>query len=98
MARVLLGVTAGIAAYKSLELVRLLTKAGHAVRVVQTPASEQFVGRASFAALGPNILGSAGPTRICSPSQGVPNTYYAAALADKINGAAFFSWFSISVW
>jgi phosphopantothenoylcysteine decarboxylase/phosphopantothenate--cysteine ligase len=51
VARVLLGVTAGIAAYKSLELTRLLTKAGHQVRVVQTPASEQFVGRASFAAL-----------------------------------------------
>src|SRR3712207_2794606 len=51
MARVLLGVSGGIAAYKALELVRLLTKAGHAVRVVQTPASERFVGRASFAAL-----------------------------------------------
>lgn len=49
--RILLGVSGGIAAYKALELVRLLTKAGHAVRVVQTPASEQFVGRASFAAL-----------------------------------------------
>jgi phosphopantothenoylcysteine decarboxylase / phosphopantothenate---cysteine ligase len=51
MARVLLGVSGGIAAYKALELVRLATKAGHAVRVVQTPASERFVGRASFAAL-----------------------------------------------
>lgn len=51
MARILLGVSGGIAAYKALELVRLATKAGHAVRVVQTPTSEQFVGRASFAAL-----------------------------------------------
>ena len=51
MARILLGVSGGIAAYKSLELVRLATKAGHAVRVVQTPTSERFVGRASFAAL-----------------------------------------------
>src|SRR4051794_13080625 len=51
MARLLLGVTGGIAAYKSLELVRLATGAGHAVRVLQTPRSEQFVGRASFAAL-----------------------------------------------
>src|SRR3712207_450776 len=49
--RLLLGVSGGIAAYKALEAVRLATKAGHAVRVVQTPASEQFVGRASFAAL-----------------------------------------------
>src|SRR6476619_3565380 len=51
MARVLLGVTGGIAAYKALELVRLATAAGHSVRVLQTPRSEQFVGRASFAAL-----------------------------------------------
>src|SRR4051812_36774785 len=48
MARVLLGVTGGISAYKAVELVRLATKAGHAVRVVQTPASVQFVGRATF--------------------------------------------------
>ena len=48
MARILLGVTGGISAYKAVELVRLATKAGHAVRVVQTPASERFVGRATF--------------------------------------------------
>src|SRR5918998_2961053 len=36
MARLLLGVTGGIAAYKSVELVRLAVKAGHSVRVVQT--------------------------------------------------------------
>src|ERR671932_105100 len=51
MARLLLGVSGGIAAYKALELVCLATKAGHAVRVIQTPTSERFVGRASFAAL-----------------------------------------------
>src|SRR3954465_13813615 len=51
MARVLLGVSGGIAAYKALELVRLATAAGHAVRVVQTPRSREFVGEASFAAL-----------------------------------------------
>src|SRR6202163_4095618 len=51
MARLLLGVSGGIAAYKALELVRLATAAGHAVRVVQTPASRRFVGEASFAAL-----------------------------------------------
>jgi phosphopantothenoylcysteine decarboxylase / phosphopantothenate---cysteine ligase len=48
MARLLLGVSGGIAAYKALEFVRLATRAGHAVRVIQTPASERFVGRASF--------------------------------------------------
>lgn len=46
--RILLGVSGGIAAYKAVELVRLAMKAGHAVRVVQTPASERFVGRATF--------------------------------------------------
>jgi phosphopantothenoylcysteine decarboxylase/phosphopantothenate--cysteine ligase len=48
MARILVGVTGGISAYKAVELVRLLTKAGHAVRVVQTPGSLHFVGRATF--------------------------------------------------
>ena len=51
MARILLGVSGGIAAYKALEVVRLATKAGHAVRVVQTEASLRFVGAASFAGL-----------------------------------------------
>ena len=51
MSRILLGVSGGIAAYKALELVRLATGAGHAVRVVQTPTSRRFVGPASFAAL-----------------------------------------------
>ena len=46
--RLLLGVTGGIAAYKAVELVRLATKAGHSVRVVQTPASLEFVGKATF--------------------------------------------------
>ena len=48
MARILLGVSGGIAAYKAVELVRLATGAGHAVRVIQTPASLSFVGRATF--------------------------------------------------
>src|SRR5215210_8125523 len=48
MARILLGVSGGIAAYKSLELARLATKEGHAVRVLMTPAAQRFVGPASF--------------------------------------------------
>ena len=51
MARILLGVTGGIAAYKAVELVRLATKAGHSVRVVQTRTSLEFVGRATFEAV-----------------------------------------------
>jgi phosphopantothenoylcysteine decarboxylase/phosphopantothenate--cysteine ligase len=51
MARLLLGVSGGIAAYKALELTRLAMKAGHAVRVIQTEASTRFVGPASFAGI-----------------------------------------------
>jgi phosphopantothenoylcysteine decarboxylase/phosphopantothenate--cysteine ligase len=51
MARILLGVSGGIAAYKALELARLATKEGHAVRVLMTPAAENFVGAASFEAI-----------------------------------------------
>ncbi len=51
MARLLLGVSGGIAAYKALELTRLAIKAGHAVRVIQTEASTRFVGTASFAGI-----------------------------------------------
>jgi phosphopantothenoylcysteine decarboxylase/phosphopantothenate--cysteine ligase len=59
MSRILLGVSGGIAAYKSLELIRLATAAGHAVRVVQTLASQRFVGAASFEALtGAPVLSS----------------------------------------
>jgi phosphopantothenoylcysteine decarboxylase/phosphopantothenate--cysteine ligase len=44
----LIGVSGGIAAYKALETARLAMKSGHAVRVIQTPASQRFVGAASF--------------------------------------------------
>jgi len=49
--RLLIGVSGGIAAYKALETARLAVKAGHSVRVIQTPTSERFVGRASFAGI-----------------------------------------------
>src|SRR4051795_11495723 len=48
MARILLGVSGGISAYKAVELTRLAGKAGHSVRVVQTERSLEFVGRATF--------------------------------------------------
>jgi phosphopantothenoylcysteine decarboxylase/phosphopantothenate--cysteine ligase len=48
MARILLGVSGGISAYKVVELARLATKEGHAVRVIQTPSGVRFVGRATF--------------------------------------------------
>jgi phosphopantothenoylcysteine decarboxylase / phosphopantothenate---cysteine ligase len=51
MARVILGVAGGIAAYKACELLRLLTEDGHDVRVVPTAAALRFVGAPTWAAL-----------------------------------------------
>jgi phosphopantothenoylcysteine decarboxylase/phosphopantothenate--cysteine ligase len=48
MARLLLGVSGGIAAYKALEFARLATLAGHGVRVLMTENAQRFVGAASF--------------------------------------------------
>jgi phosphopantothenoylcysteine decarboxylase/phosphopantothenate--cysteine ligase len=73
MARLLLGVSGGIAAYKALEVARLAIKAGHSVRVIQTPTSERFVGRASFEGItGAPVLVSefeADPTRGSYPGE-----------------------------
>src|ERR1041384_2910013 len=49
--RILLGVTGGIASYKSAWLARLLTKAGADVDVVMTRAATEFVGAITFEAL-----------------------------------------------
>ena len=51
MARALLIVGGGIAAYKSLELVRLLKKAGHEVTPVLTKGGEHFVTPMALGAL-----------------------------------------------
>jgi phosphopantothenoylcysteine decarboxylase/phosphopantothenate--cysteine ligase len=51
MARVLLGVTGGIAAYKACELCRLLVRAGHDVVPLVTPGAERFVTAETFRAL-----------------------------------------------
>jgi phosphopantothenoylcysteine decarboxylase/phosphopantothenate--cysteine ligase len=51
MARVLLGVTGGIASYKACELARLLVRAGHDVTPILTPEAETFVSAKTFEAL-----------------------------------------------
>jgi phosphopantothenoylcysteine decarboxylase/phosphopantothenate--cysteine ligase len=51
VARVLIGVTGGIAAYKACELVRLFVKDGHDVTPVLTPDAERFVAAHTFEAL-----------------------------------------------
>lgn len=50
-ANIVLGVAGGIAAYKAVELLRLLTEAGHAVTVVPTRSALEFVGEATWQAL-----------------------------------------------
>jgi len=76
VARLLLGVTGGIAAYKALEAARLAVKRGHAVRVIQTDASERFVGRASFEGItGAPVLTSEfepDPARGSYPGEALP--------------------------
>ena len=76
MARILLGVTGGIAAYKALDLIRLATAAGHSVRVIQTDNAQRFVGAASFAAItGAPVLTSEwerDPARGAFPDQATP--------------------------
>jgi phosphopantothenoylcysteine decarboxylase / phosphopantothenate---cysteine ligase len=48
MARLLIGVSGGIAAYKAVETARLAIRAGHAVRVIETERATAFVGPATF--------------------------------------------------
>jgi phosphopantothenoylcysteine decarboxylase / phosphopantothenate---cysteine ligase len=76
MARLLLGVSGGIAAYKSLELARLATLAGHGVRVLMTDAATRFVGPASFEGIvGAPVLVSEfdrDPMRGAFPGEGPP--------------------------
>lgn len=56
--KVLLGVTAGIAAYKTAHLVRLLIKAGAQVQVVMTPASKDFITPLTLSTLSKNPVHS----------------------------------------
>jgi phosphopantothenoylcysteine decarboxylase/phosphopantothenate--cysteine ligase len=77
MARLLLGVSGGIAAYKSLELARLATLAGHGVRVLMTETATRFVGAASFEGIvGAPVLISEferDPMRGAFPGEGAPS-------------------------
>jgi len=50
MAEILLGVSGGIAAYKAVDVLRILQRRGHSVSVVMTHNATRFVGEATFAA------------------------------------------------
>ena len=56
--KVLLGVTAGIAAYKAAELVREFIKKGAAVQVVMTPSAKDFVTPLTLSTLSKNPVHS----------------------------------------
>lgn len=61
MANILLGITGGIAAYKSAALVRSLSEAGHNVNVVITPNASRFIGAATLEALSGNRVTNIDP-------------------------------------
>jgi phosphopantothenoylcysteine decarboxylase/phosphopantothenate--cysteine ligase len=91
--RIVLGVAAGIAAYKACELLRLLTESGHHVRVVPTPDSLRFVGEATWAALsGEPVTASAWDEVHEVPhvglGQGADLVFVAPATADLMARAA----------
>ena len=52
--KIILGVCGGIAAYKAIELLRLLTKAGAEVHVIMTRAAQEFVAPLTFQTLSAN--------------------------------------------
>ena len=58
MARIVLGVAGGIAAYKACEVLRGLTENGHDVRVVPTESALAFVGEPTWAALSGHPVGA----------------------------------------
>ncbi|MGE3141172.1 MAG: flavoprotein, partial [Thermoleophilia bacterium] len=58
MAEVLLGVSGGIAAYKAIDVMRILQRAGHGVTVVMTRSAQRFVGPSTFAALSGRPVGT----------------------------------------
>jgi phosphopantothenoylcysteine decarboxylase/phosphopantothenate--cysteine ligase len=57
--KVLLGITAGIAAYKTASLVRLFIKLDAEVKVVMTPASKDFITPLTLSTLSKNAVHSA---------------------------------------
>ena len=57
MSEILLGVSGGIAAYKAIDVMRILQRRGHGVTVVMTRPAQRFVGAATFAALSSRPVG-----------------------------------------
>lgn len=99
---IVVGVTGGIAAYKSVHLVRLLIKAGHDVTVIPTDDALRFVGQPTWEAISRNTvttsvhedvarvrhvaLGQAAELMIVAPATANTIAKMAAGLADDLLG------------
>ncbi|GAA2407109.1 bifunctional phosphopantothenoylcysteine decarboxylase/phosphopantothenate--cysteine ligase CoaBC [Actinomadura vinacea] len=91
--RVVLGVGAGIAAYKVCELLRRLTESGHDVRVVPTADALRFVGEPTWAALSghpvsPEVWTGVSEVPHVRLGQGADLVFVAPATADLLARAA----------
>lgn len=100
--RVILGITGGIAAYKATNIIRLLTEAGHDVRVVPTQNALRFIGATTLEALSKNSvdpdlytdvesvkhveLGQTADLVIVAPASASFLARYAAGIADDLLG------------
>ena len=100
MANVLLGITGGIAAYKATGIIRLLTEAGHSVKVIPTANALRFIGTTTLEALShnsvdPNLysdvadvkhveLGQKADLVIVAPATAAFLARYATGLADDL--------------
>lgn len=100
MARILLGITGGIAAYKAVNVVRQLSELGHDVRVIPTDNALRFVGRATLEAISHNpadnelytdvsdvkhvALGQSADLVVVAPATAAFLARYAAGQADDL--------------
>lgn len=100
MARVVLGITGGIAAYKATQIIRLLTEAGHDVKVLPTKNALRFIGATTLEALSHNTieddlysdvadvkhveLGQSADLVIVAPATAAFLARYATGLADDL--------------
>ena len=100
--RVVLGITGGIAAYKATSIIRLLTEAGHEVKVVPTQNALRFIGATTLEALSHNSvdpdlytdvesvkhveLGQSADLIIVAPATASFLARYAAGIADDLLG------------
>ncbi len=100
MSKVIIGITGGIAAYKATSIIRLLTEAGHEVKVIPTANALRFIGATTLEALSHNSvdpdlytdvadvkhveLGQSADIIIVAPATAAFLARYASGLADDL--------------